>query len=353
MSILSFGTLLVLASLQYCKSYHLFYRLYRRDLYRRDLISRIPSTGSAGGTSSIVVRPFLTHRANECDHDTNSEGSVPSLKDRRKVKRQQVFEADLQLARLKAETSGRELLGRPSNEEAAAYQLPSDAPTDSQIEGTHIKFYSFDELFPHSGLGEKFDRSSKLRADIRAAAREDFFVSDATLSEEANNALKDPRSTLMSNWRKPNEYAHLTEVFSRHEIALTGPVFIRALTDLCGSSPHVFGSWIDIIGVRGRAVAHSWHQDSGLEQRTVMVGFPPSDHYDGTGVFSHAFKLSHRLPTPANAKEPRLWSGPAVEEPYIVRPAYGRGREVMVYDDRDIFHSAPDFANRESIWRFM
>lgn len=52
------------------------------------------------------------------------------------------------------------------------------------------------------------------------------------------------------------------------------------------------------------------HQDSGLPQRTVMVGFPPEDNYTGIGVFSHAIKLSHRMPPPVcagmNINEPRL-----------------------------------------------
>ena len=50
------------------------------------------------------------------------------------------------------------------------------------------------------------------------------------------------------------------------------------------------------------------HQDSGLPQKTVMVGFPPENNYTGIGVFSHAIKLSHRMPAPfgMNVNEPRL-----------------------------------------------
>lgn len=55
------------------------------------------------------------------------------------------------------------------------------------------------------------------------------------------------------------------------------------------------GSLIDIVNIGRLKVAHSWHQDSGLEAMTVMLGFPKENHYSGTGVFSHGVKLSHRL----------------------------------------------------------
>jgi len=99
-------------------------------------------------------------------------------------------------------------------------------------------------------------------------------------------------------------------------------------------------------------MTHSWHQDNSLDQITVMVGFPSEDNYIGTGVFSHAVKLSHQLP-PHNVSEPRLWSQKTFPEKYIIRPIYRKGREIMFYNDRDVFHSAPDRTNRESVWRFM
>ena len=39
-----------------------------------------------------------------------------------------------------------------------------------------------------------------------------------------------------------------------------------------------------------------------------MVGFPPENNYTGIGVFSHAIKLSHRMPAPlgTDVNEPRL-----------------------------------------------
>jgi hypothetical protein len=36
-----------------------------------------------------------------------------------------------------------------------------------------------------------------------------------------------------------------------------------------------------------------------------------------------------------------------------VRPGYGRGRELIVYSDARVVHSAPDAIHRESLWRFM
>jgi len=76
------------------------------------------------------------------------------------------------------------------------------------------------------------------------------------------------------------------------------------------------------------------------------------NRYDGVGVFSHAVKLSHRLPD-HDLPEPRLWGLGKIPNKYIVRPIYKKGKEVMVYNDRDIFHSAPDVTNRASVWRFM
>ena len=207
-------------------------------------------------------------------------------------------------------------LSKPSNEEAEAYPVPSHLATD-RITHTHIQFHGFDTLFPGSNLAELFDTNGTFREAIRTAAREDFFVNDDTLPPCANYALKDPRSTLMSSWRRINDYHHLTQIFESYHVTnsivstttttptpttttpttaipstttssptttitndkpwLNGLHFISTLYSLCGSTPHVFGSWIDIVGIKNKRVHHSWHQDSGLEQRTVMVGFPPAD----------------------------------------------------------------------------
>jgi glycyl-tRNA synthetase (class II) len=114
----------------------------------------------------------------------------------------------------------------------------------------------------------------------------------------------------MSNWKnKQNQYQHITQVFQKYHINLTGPHFIDIICSLCRNehpSIHmkhsnstydpvnhyqdpttdvtkltVFGSWMDIIGIKDRQINHSWHQDSGLDQITVMIGFPAENHYRG------------------------------------------------------------------------
>ena len=227
----------------------------------------------------------------------------------------------------------KDYLSRPPNE-TTCKKIQTSQYGGEEIAGCHVNFYSFDELFPHCNISTLFNTNTAFRSDLRAAAREDFFVPDETLSSQANLALKDPRSTLMSSWRMNNQYVHISEVFRKYGCNLSGKEFIERLTSFC-STNHSFGSWIDICGVKDKLVPHSWHQDSGLDQITVMVGFPPEDNYEGIGVFSHVFYLSHRLPIPT-FKKPRLWvcsenSIPLKEElplpsrineEYIVRPMY-------------------------------
>ena len=108
-----------------------------------------------------------------------------------------------------------------------------------------------------------------------------------------------------------------------------------------------------------RRVAHSWHQDSGISSKTVLLGFPPRNGYVGGGVFSSHVKLSHPLkPTEGEAHgmvveferfEPPL----EIPEEHVLRPLYSRGREVWVSDDSTHLHSTPDRQCRECLWRFM
>jgi hypothetical protein len=42
-----------------------------------------------------------------------------------------------------------------------------------------------------------------------------------------------------------------------------------------------------------------------------------------------------------------------VEETHIVRPKYAPGRELLLYRDIDVLHSAPDIPYRTSVMRFM
>lgn len=237
------------------------------------------------------------------------------------------------------------------NEDAEPFQI-SDSHELPFISNKHITFHAFDDLFPETNLGEIFDSNSQFRTSLRKAARRDFF------NEYAHgkcNSLNNIEISMMSNWRKNNVYANIDEVFTQYNVSnLNGVAFMQVLTSFCLQGEHTFGSWMDIVGIKEKYVPHSWHQDSGLNQFTVMVGFPKENHFEGTGVFSHAVKLSHRLCLPSNTgKEPVLWKGESFPESTMMRPTYRRGKEVMVYNDRDVFHSAPDFAIRESIWRFM
>jgi hypothetical protein len=247
-----------------------------------------------------------------------------------------------------------------ANEDASvvdvlALGLLETSPLLIPVTQPHIRFLGWDTLFPGSNMGAVFHGNSHFRRDLRRAARQDF-VRPLQLKESVKQAMvNDDASSLQSSWRVENDFDCMSQVFIQYGLdTITGQSFVRALSDLCGDTPYVFGSWIDIVGIRGKRLNHSWHQDSGLDQNTVMVGFPSADHFEGTGVFSHAFKLSHQLPPPTESG-PRLWDETIfpVREDEIVRPHFSRGKEVMVYNDRDVFHSAPDIAFRDSIWRFM
>jgi hypothetical protein len=37
----------------------------------------------------------------------------------------------------------------------------------------------------------------------------------------------------------------------------------------------------------------------------------------------------------------------------VLRPAFKRGAEVVVYSDAQHLHSAPDAITRDAVWRFM
>jgi hypothetical protein len=255
-----------------------------------------------------------------------------------------------------------------------------------------VQFLALKDLFPEVGarLEELFDGDAAFRQAVRAAAREDMFTPILGLSDEKNAQLKDAGSSLEGNWKECGPCLALTAVFSAHGLELDGRTFISRLGSLCvdpplegegrgevegevevgggdgeGGSFPVTGSWLDIVSPKGgrRTAAHAWHQDSGLEQWTCMLGFPPSDHYEGPGVFSHAVRLSHAMPPP-ETPGPVVIEGPppdpntgevrgAFPEAHVERPVFRRGAEVMLYKDCDHVHSAPDEFNREGIWRFM
>ena len=85
-----------------------------------------------------------------------------------------------------------------------------------------------------------------------------------------------------------------------------------------------------------------------------MLGFPQEDEYVGTGIFSHAIKLSSESLEPHghNTNEPVLFEG-TVDEQYIIRPIFSPGKEILRYRDIDTLHSAPDVVYRKSVMRFM
>ena len=57
-------------------------------------------------------------------------------------------------------------------------------------------------------------------------------------------------------------------------------------------------------------------------------------------------------PPDHNRMEPILFAG-TISEEFIVRPLYEKGRELLLYRDIDVLHSAPDVTYRASIMRFM
>jgi len=226
-----------------------------------------------------------------------------------------------------------------------------------------VEYKSLDELFPGSGLADAFHADAEFRTDIRRAMRDDLFVPDESLSEERNAAMRSLSSSVHVNWFESRTgYAALTECFARRGVLLDGETFIKTLGGLCREPCH--GTLIDIASIGKQKIRHSWHQDSGYERFTVMMGFPSSVPNEdvglppGVGVFTHAVKLSHALVQPNAEGSVIQWENYQPYEgdfdaKYIARPEFRRNQEVMVYCDAHHVHSAPDVANREAVWRFM
>lgn len=150
----------------------------------------------------------------------------------------------------------------------------------------YVRTLGLEELFPNTGLADLFDRDAAFRRELRRAAREDMFTPDPRLSHDANAAIKGLGASLMVSWRaSPGNWAALSALFAAHGLPLDGAAFMAGLAGLV-SGAAVSGSLIDIVGITGRPVTHSWHQDNGLPgQVTVMLGFPPASGYSGPGVF--------------------------------------------------------------------
>jgi hypothetical protein len=235
-------------------------------------------------------------------------------------------------------------------------------------------YMSLDDLLePHHSvkLSQTFNADAEFRNNLRAAIRRDIFDTTpfyANLSEKAASILLLPESSLEGSWRISGDglrMKHTTTVLREaffetanggDEAKIpSGDDLFRAIGKLCGerASTH----FIDIFGVQDRSINHSWHLDAGCSPgscRTVLWGFPPEDSYSGCGVFSHVVPLTKECLAPPdhNRMEPVLFEGKIPEE-FIVRPLYEEGKELLLYRDIDVLHSAPDVAYRTSIMRFM
>ena len=264
-------------------------------------------------------------------------------------------------------SSATDLLVLPSKDAAPVFEVPEalrlPGAGPCMEHGRHV---SLEELFPGTGLAEAWDTQSALRTAVRQALRDDLFAPLlAGRSAAQRSAALALTSAVMISWSNAVEAAgqgkvtldRFTAAFRTHGITeLDGLDFIRTIGALCGPTPH--GSLIDIIPL-DRTVAHSWHQDSGIPQNTVLLGFPPRDRYEGGGVFSSHVKLSHPLrPSEGEAhgavvQYEQLPEAPPIGEDCILRPSYARGRELFISNDQSHLHSTPDRQCREALWRFM
>ncbi len=275
------------------------------------------------------------------------------------------------------------------NENAPVYSFSDDVsgiradkliPTNSHIQST-----SLDDLFPNLDFSLHFNTNSTFRNALRNSIREDVFdatPSYANMSEKARRMLLLPDSSLQGSWScNESKYTttadaenrnddvgpekvnlrmkKLTEVLASHlgPNAPTGDVFMTTIGNLCGSHPSTH--WIDIVGIMDRKISYSWHQDTGRshghDSRTVLLGFPRENNYNGTGVFSHAVKLKYERHAPIDHPiiERIVYPNLVVEGEYVVKPQYAKGHEIIMFRDVDVLHSAPEVAYRASVMRFM
>lgn len=241
----------------------------------------------------------------------------------------------------------------PDLDAAPVWTVPPDLSAGAPITpDLYPRTVSLDELFPGSGLGAAFNSDAEFRAELRDGLRNDLYVPDPKLSDERNAQLRSKGSTCHVVWKdRSTDFPRLTEALRRRGLeSITGGEFVLTLGSLCGGEA-TSGSLLEIVnnaaGGRDRVLVHSWHQDSGRQQRTVMLGFPPKSGFEGTGVFSHCVKLSHELKPQGRRGEvvqfelydPRPREIP---EEYVIRPVYKEGAEVLVYHDNAVLHSTPD-----------
>ena len=108
------------------------------------------------------------------------------------------------------------------------FDVPSDLRRpDAEAVAEHVKFYGLEELFPGTGLQEKFNSDAAFRTAIRRAIRNDLFVPDPNASDKVNAAISSLSSSLMVNWKTSRTgYASLSRVFADDGVEnLTGEIF--------------------------------------------------------------------------------------------------------------------------------
>lgn len=237
---------------------------------------------------------------------------------------------------------------------------------EKEVTKPAFAFISLDDLFDDKdiGLSEKFNSDSAFRRDLRNAIRQDIFDTTpfyANLSEKAASVLLLPDSSLEGSWRIPETMDRMKKTSQILSEALgdkapTGDELFQAIGKLTGTKPSTH--FIDIYGVQDRKISHSFHLDFGKSPmgstQTVLWGFPKEDNYNGCGVFSHVIPLENECLAPEDhpRMEPVLFDG-TFDDKHIVRPKYQPGRELLIYRDIDVLHSAPDVTYRTSVMRFM
>jgi len=233
-----------------------------------------------------------------------------------------------------------------------------DLQFGDRLSGLALEYRSLSDVVS-ADFSDLFHSGMDFRNRLRAAIRKDIFDTTpayAGLSSKAASLLLAPESSLQGSWKTSGEprMKQTTALLSKYGCPdITGDDLMHSIGALCGERPSTH--WIDIVGVQDRSIAHSFHQDTGLEgTSTVLWGFPRADEYVGTGVFSHAVKLLHSCCAPQDhpSREPIVYDGQIPEE-CVIRPVFETDNELLVYRDVDVLHSSPDVTNRTSLMRFM